>query len=110
MAHDSLTAGGANELAAEADQAPGRHHKLQLGAAIVGIFHVLHLGLAGAEFFNAATHPFLRDIEHKGFIGLRWGAIDGAENHLGLGNLKLIALPTHRLNQNAKVQLTAAAY
>ena len=53
MTHDPFAAGGADEFTAEADQTSGRHDELQLGAAILTGFHVLHLSLAHAEFFDA---------------------------------------------------------
>ena len=109
MAHDPLAPCGANEFAAEANQAAGWHHKLQLGAAVIGIFHVLHLSFTNAKLFYAAAHRLLRHIQNQGFVGLRWGAINGAENHLGLGYLEFIALTTHRFDQDAEVQFTTTA-
>ena len=56
VAHDSLTAGGTDEVAAEANQAPGRNNEFQLCAAVVGVFHVLHLAFTDAQLFNAGAH------------------------------------------------------
>ena len=110
MAHDSFAAGGPDEFTAETDQTAGGNDELQLGAAISAGFHVLHLALAGAQFFDAAAHRWFRHIHHQGFHRLAGGAIDGAVNHLRLGHLELIALTAHGLDQDAEVQLTATTH
>ena len=110
MAHDSFATGGANKIATETDQATGGNHELQLGAAIIGIFHVLHLAFTDPQFFDAGSHRFLGHIQHEGFKGFVGGAIDRAEDHLGLAHLELIALAAHCFDQNSQVKLTAAAH
>ena len=110
MAHNPFAAGRANKLTTEADQAPGGHHEFQQGAVIAGGFHVLHLALADAEFLNTAAHRFFGHIHHQHFEGLAGGAIDRAEDHLGLGHLELVALAAHRFNQDAQVQFAPATH
>ena len=62
-----LSAGCPDEFPAEADQATGGHNEFQLGPAVLTGFHVLHLALTGAEFFDATADGFLRHIHHQGF-------------------------------------------
>ena len=103
VAHDSLPPGGADEFTTEANQAPGRNHKLELGAAVVGILHVLHLGFAHTKLLDARSHRLLGHIQNQGFVGLRWCAINGAEDNLGLGYLEFVAFTAHRFDQDAEV-------
>ena len=110
MAHDSFAAGGPDEFTPETDQTAGGNDEFQLGAAISAGFHVLHLALAGAQFFDAAADRWFWYVHHQGFHRLAGGPINGAVDHLRLRDLKLIAFTAHGLDQDAEVELTTTTH
>ncbi len=109
MAHDSFAARGTNEITAEANQTARRNDKFKLGAAVIARFHVLHLTFANTQALDAVTDSFFGDIKNQGLKRFTRRPINGAEDHLWLGDLELIALAAHRLDQDAEVEFTATA-
>ena len=75
----------------------------------VPIDHVLHLALAPAQVLDHGADVLFRHVDDHVLDRLAERVVDALEDHLGARDLELVALAAHRLDQDAEVQLAAAA-
>ena len=107
-AHHALAAGIGHKLAAVAEQAAARHGELEAHA--VGAGHVIHHAAATADLLDDGARVLAGHIGDHPLHRLELVAVLViVEEHLRLGNLELVALTAHVLDEHGEVKLAAAA-
>ncbi len=101
--------GVVEELAPEADEAPGGNFKLQADPAGAVIDHLHEAAPAAAELFGDDAHEFLGDVHHRQFQGFPGLAVDLLGQDLGLGQGELKPLPAHHFDEHRQLQLPPGA-
>src|SRR6185369_8262167 len=107
MGHDRSAAGVGQDLAPQADQAPGRDDKFQPDHIAHG-GHGHHIALAWPHLLDDGALVLGSDIHHQVFHRLHLLAVLLADDDLRLGYCQFKSLAAHVLDQNRKVQLAAA--
>ena len=81
-----------------------------MGHAGVARAHIDNFCLAGAEFFHDDADVIVRHLNHEQFDRLAAFPVNLFINDLRAGNLELISLTAHLLNQDREMQLTASTH
>ena len=107
-AHDPGAAGDRQEGVPEADQATGRDCVVEPDAGLC-IGDLDHLAAAPAEGLADRAQVLLGDVDGEVLEWFHKLAVDLLGDDLGTGDLELVALPPHGLDQHREVELAAAA-
>ena len=107
--HDALAPGIGEEVVAVAEEATGRHQELNLHA-VAHRRHFQHVRLALAQLLDDGAHAVAGHVHHQTLDGLALLAVDLLVEHAGGGDLELIALPAHGLNEDGEAHLAAAGH
>src|SRR5439155_8897039 len=107
--HEARAGGQRKEAVAETDEAPRRDHVLETDPALGVVADLDHLAAPLAQCLGDRAEMLLANIDGEPLDGLHPLTVDGLDDGLGSGDLELIALPPHRLDEHCQVQLSAAA-
>ncbi len=107
MADHAGAAGFGEELGAEPDQATRGHEVLEPDPTEPVVDHVLHPALASGEQLRDDSEVLFRDIDRDPLDRFVTLAVDLFGHDLGLADVELEALATHRFDEHGELQLTA---
>ena len=106
--HDAVAARGGKEGVAQADQAARGNRVLQADGATAIIDHIGEAGAPVADQVADGADVLLGGVDDELLHRLVHHAIDGLGNDLRTGDLELVPLTPHRLDQDREVQLAPA--
>jgi hypothetical protein len=72
------------------------------------VVHLLHLGLAHAQFFDHHSDELFGDVDRQVLDRFHQLAIDALGHDFGLGDGKFVAFSTHHLDQDRELQFAAS--
>ncbi|CAN4037656.1 Maff2 family, partial [Dysosmobacter welbionis] len=70
--------------------------------------HLHQIRLAGTQLLDDRAHTVAGHVHHQPLNGLALDAVDLLVQHAGGGNLELIPLPAHGLNEDGEGHLAPA--
>ena len=107
--HDALALGVGKELVAVAEQAAGGHQELQLHP-ITHRSHLQKVALAGADLLDDRAYAVAGYVHHQTLQRLAHFAVNLLVEHAGGGDLELVALPAHGLDEDGQAHLAPARH
>ena len=108
-AHQPGARGEGQEGVAEPDQPASRDEVLEPHAALPVVDDLDHLAAPLAERLGDRAEVLLAHVDREVLDRLHALAVDPLDDGLGPGDLELVALAPHRLDEHREVQLAAAA-
>src|SRR5439155_22685142 len=108
-AHQARACGQGQEGVPETDQATSRNQVFEANAALLVVADLNHLAAAHAQRLGDRADELFADVNGEVLDRLHALAVDELDDRLGPGDLELITLATHGLDEDRKVQLAAAA-
>ena len=105
--HDALALGIGQEFALVAEEAAGRDQEFQTHSAALRM-HLLHLTLAGAEFFHDGTDTVFRHVDRNALDRFAALAVDLFKEYARRRDSELIAFSSHIFNEDREVHFASA--
>src|SRR5207247_1754440 len=108
-AHQARACGQGQEGVPETDQATSRNQVFEANAALLVVADLNHLAAALAQRLGDRADELFADVNGEVLDRLHALSVDELDDRLGPGDLELITLATHGLDEDRKVQLATAA-